>query len=280
MTPIALTALILFSATPSHAITATSCRSAVAKLSEVDYRPFLRELPRSLTVPHTDVELRQLYFVAQAKWAKTFPEDRVFQLVRFIQSEISKKKAKELIKARRLSLVLRSTFYLFANDHTPPPAFDDFVRYFGKMNGKLADGKAKKAADYASRVMGHLVSGDFNANKYDPPLANIESFKTFMAELKTKILKAATTETMSIDDYHDLRKWVRDIKILFDLQHEMEPTPDTKATVRYLELLNTLLGDSKDELKDAEKDADEEVPATVDPDFEILIKELVRRIQI
>lgn len=151
---------------------------------------------------------------------------------------------------------------------------------FGKVKDRLLKDTKKsrrKAAEFAALDLPYLENGSYDPANYPVEIASLSSFRNNFKNIVSEIQQALKEPTLSFKNYHDLRKLVRDLRILYQLKDSLEDTSQSKAMRKYLKFLDSALEDSKDEFQDLKDD--EDFQATLTKELKLIIIDLLARLE-
>lgn len=275
----ALFALLPFS--PSQSFANFGACEDVFSVSSSDSQRQIARLPDHVLLPTSATEVRSLALLANHLFSTGFPAETVLQRSEKIQlgfaSEFSRKEYKQLKEARKLGQVIRSSYYLFSAEHVPPVEFDELMRDFGKMIDR-AKNNNPVAVKFGKKVYRRMSERAWDLDRYPTPDCDVASFHREIDAMTREIQRLMNAPSINIDEYHDLRKKVRDFKILFDLMAQENPSKENRRVSEYFDFLNTELGDTKDDLKDEAKAAQGEYFTQVTVVQRTLIQSFLNRL--
>jgi CHAD domain-containing protein len=227
-------------------------------------------------LPDTKKQFSALLKAAQERYAERVDQNDLKDVLKALSNgdELSGKQVKFLKDARKSALNLRSAIKLLGDDGAKDDLkqFRNFVTELGNLDDRLGDWDLKGKTPGAIRKSADDVLGllDKTATKVTITAKTPEQFAAMQQEQLTWLRDQLSKKKISISDYHDIRKMVRDYKGLFELMQEDDPKPATNAALAKLNDLSKSMGKLKDglEIPVDEKEAANFIkhPTTIDPD--------------
>lgn len=254
---------------------ANACaRRALKRLTEVESLQVLT--PGKIA--STPAEYEQLFRYAENKYTKKIDFKEMEKVVKTIAESGTKKVDKATLTRLREDRILaqrvRASYTLFSLNHAPPRNFHRFVRDYGYLNDALIVGDSKTAKKMALKVLEHLKENNHVTSKFGYQAAEAGSIQTYAAKT-FQDLEAILDKPMTMHQYHDVRKKVRDFKMMYSLLGKHEPHPDFKR-------LGKMSGDISDEMGAIKEDmfrapgADHDSYVTLAPKHREQIREFIR----
>jgi hypothetical protein len=265
---------------PSYA--APKCIEALAKLK---YK-FIRNLPDKIPLPLNKTEIEAVARLGAERFAAVFVAEyiasRMGQMADQSTTEWSKRDIRALVDARKTGQIPRSLHRLLSADGEVPDSFDEFMRQFGKALDHVRHDEPHKAPEHAIIAIKALEIGALEQSLIDPVDLRLRYFKLNLKRTVDRITELTLAKRIRRRDYHELRKRVRDLKVLTSLMAEVSPSADAKAVALTFEDIDDRLGDTKDDLKEIEEEYGnrfdgELITRVADRDREVLIP-LMKRI--
>jgi hypothetical protein len=178
---------------------------------------------------------------------------------------------KKLLKAtRKKALALRSAYRLLTNDRWMPPSFKDFTKDLGELNDEISKWDMKKKPSDALVKLAKKIQKDLAKSKsftrgYES--ASAEGFLAIQRANLENLKRWVNNPRLTVDEYHDIRKSIRDYMYLFDLLNNETPKQEYASVQGFLAVLSKRMGGIKDGLlnnDDGKPHGDE--PTQIDPD--------------
>lgn len=153
-------------------------------------------------------------------------------------------KSPEAIKAfkdnRKFSHIMRSTFYVFDEDHSAPKKLEKYVKPFGKLNDAVVAGDHEAIRKYAKKVL--------EARSDVRPKKIIEQFKTInkaqLAEHFSEVRKNVTSmlgkSVFTPHEYHYIRKQFKEFLVVYSNLDAYMPHPKLAVLDGYITKLGEL----------------------------------------
>ncbi len=194
-------------------------------------------------------ESSKLFATAQKNWQAAFkPTELRATLGGLASGKIQMTDAlkNDLYVIRKSSAIVRASFQLLDQRHHKPKALDRYVKAAGKLNDAINEGHYKKIPDLAKKTL--------KAMKVKAIRAEVKGFvptskKSFNGYLYTSMLfaeKAGSSKAVDAPVFHQLRKEMTNMLVLFDPGAKMSPAM-TKLHDR-LHKIRFSMGDVHDEL--------------------------------
>ena len=225
-----------------------TCSEGFAKIASKDLR-----LPK-FTLPK-DSELFMGFMAdAEKKFSSQVNLKELDRILKKLANNEGLTKADKVFlkEARKSSLTLRSAIKLFGSeetlDHADP--FRRMVKNLGALNDDLEDwdfkGKVPKAirkgADNLRDLLKDgLISGKVVAKSTEEFLEEQREYLAWIGDLLKK-------DSISVEQYHDLRKTVRDYRGMLELFFKVNPSVENKTVLDFLIRLSKRMGTVKDGL--------------------------------
>lgn len=137
----------------------------------------------------------------------------------------------ELKELRGRANKVRTAFYVFDETHEAPEEFRSFVAQFGKLNDAIASKNNKKIKLRAVKTLDAFKEiEEVSLKKSFAPLSE-KKFRSYLETLNGKINLLLEQKTISVEDYHTLRKDLKQIHSSYeailsfnDIAHEESAT--------------------------------------------------------
>lgn len=221
---------------------APSCNLLVAKASDLS---FIVELDKNdpagfLTTSYMNLEIQgQL--------------EESSEIIKRIATEgvqsISAVDRATLKNTRKYTAIVRSAWHIAHQAHEAPKIFEDLVKEFGKLNDYIAEG-LESAAQRQARVVNGIIEDYRTISLIDDmtPSKRAAIYNYFKA-LKSEIQSLLEPEKISIKNYHEVRKSLKEFVTYYLLRSQL--TGASSGDVHqylYLNALNDSLGALNDQL--------------------------------
>jgi hypothetical protein len=157
--------------------------------------------------------------------------------------------AKLELKARRKEAsILRNAFAMLSDGHEPPAAIQAFARDFGRLNDAIENGLSDLVRQYAKDLLKSLDAARITRalDRFEP--AGRSSFERYFKRLLKSIGAQVAADELPVEEFHDLRKELKEIMNLLYLSEQLGSIPERKAAYAFLYDLNTEMGLMHDEL--------------------------------
>lgn len=218
-----------------------------AKIQPTDFDKE-NKLPNVPELQQTNEQIKNNLELTSAYWEETFDLELLHSLISnyLALSADERKDNKELRyqfkQIRKVGLLLKTAFKYF-NSNGEPDYFAQFLKTFGKLNDTFT---RNKGAKFAVKLQAQLESHTFV--NFDLQPTDTHEFNERVTATKTEILHLAEKPTIIIPEYHELRKYVRDIKNLFQILAASDPgNNDLLQSFHYLHRLSSDLGSVHDQ---------------------------------
>lgn len=132
------------------------------------------------------------------------------------------------------------------------------MKIFGKLNDKLGSVKIGQPikgnlAKAAAKLQDYIATHGDDVFSYGYKPSNFTEFKQFNLETIQKIRHYLNTPKLTVDEYHDVRKIMRDYKVFFDLvartgSFEGQSIESFDPLLKNLSWISKKMGDAKDDL--------------------------------
>jgi CHAD domain-containing protein len=204
---------------------------------------------------------------------------------------LSRSEKKRLKQLRKNTLQLRAAYRFFSDDKSAPDQLDEFSFQLGQLNDQIAKWQSgrqsPKAIQKTAQGVRKILDKNRNLFGRQIEIASLPDFVKFNRERLAKIEKVLYDRvdkkiagyTMSVDDYHMVRRRIREFAYFFDmlLDQNGDATLDIMASMTFK--LSYDMGQIKDGLtigKAADKYKNPGArPTQIDPDSRALIEKLI-----
>ena len=166
---------------------------------------------------------QKLYEIACERWNKAYTEiDReIFQTLADGDFRMIDAKLIATLKQQRSEATyMRSAYRLFSSTHAAPEGFSEFVKRFGKLKDQMKHFAWKKL-DYdeikkqAANLLQLMDLYEEEIVSYDFIPANTESFYDFLTSNISYMYDLMERESLTKEEFHDLKKLSRELCTLF-----------------------------------------------------------------
>lgn len=232
-------------------------KDCVIALAKLDAK-MLRLIPSEIALPRRNAELKALVQVGTKEFAEKFYSEFVTEKIIYMASpenqDWEKSEIRALIQARKVGQIPRALYRLLSLEGEVPEGFDEFMRRFGKALDRTRKSQFHKVPPQALKALKHIKLGALEHSLTDPIDVRLKCFRNNLRRTVIRILDLSRAKQITRRDYHELRKKVRDLKILFYLLSKISPTNDSLNLFLILEHIDDRLGDTKDDLKEIEEE--------------------------
>lgn len=171
-------------------------------------------------------ESRRLFGTAVKNWEAAFAPKKLRSTLKGLASgkvTMSDALKQELYVVRKSSAIVRATFQLLDEGHQKPKALDRYVRAAGKLNDAINSGQHEKIPTLAKKTLQamHVEAIRAEVKGFVPTSA-----KSFNGYLYTSMLfaeKASSSKKLKAPVYHQLRKEMTNLLVLFEPGRKMTP---------------------------------------------------------
>jgi hypothetical protein len=266
-----------------------SGKSKTCGLRYADLAHDVKSLPERIKIPSNEGLMGQLLSDAEKRSMSELKLDELKGIVKKLAEggEISGQEQKLLKTTRKSGLVLRSAVKLMGTEDTKDAVkpYRRFVRELGELYDYLEDwdfkGKMPKDMKKAAGELHHLIKEGFEPEKLvgRTQADFLNKQKEVLGWVRDTLAKDKDG-TLTIGEYHELRRNVRDYRVMFELLSDRYPGYDSVATAKYMRELDSAMGKVKDGLgipPDAHKAKNFlDLPSKIDPDSRAKIDEFMR----
>ena len=185
--------------------------------------------------------------------------DEVLDLVALISvrgpADLTDTQKKLILDFRQDTSLLRTAFQLNDQKHESPSQFADFVRDFGKMKDAILINENQIARVQALIILKKYVDLDIYSELDKISYSSKKSTQKYLKKQVKTIRALALRNSISVDEFHDIRKAVREILRYLEIHQEMtqgqeknELNEDTQSLqIKFLKKFNQQLGEICDE---------------------------------
>jgi len=230
------------------------CFVALAKLD----KKLIKLIPDQIQIPKDNSELKELVHIGTLEFVDNFYSEFVTDRISFMTSEdsadLSKRDIRALIEARKIGQIPRSLYRLLSFEGEVPSNFDEFMRRFGKALDRTRKSEFDKVAPHATKALKFIKAGALEHSLTNPIQTRLKSFRRNLKGMVFRILELSESSRITKREYHELRKRVRDLKILFYLVAEMVGSEESLNVYAIFNHIDDRLGDTKDDLKEIEEE--------------------------
>lgn len=191
----------------------------------------------------TDEHREEMFGVAYNAWASAFDPGQLISELR--SPEPTARQRSELKHVRKYGLVLRSAYQMLDERHIAPRKHWKFMKLLGDVNDAYFTPHRAETADRAA----HFVESEYESldgMEFIP--SSQDSFVEYYQNNLERIKEFNNSETLPAEDYHMLRKLLRNYMNLFRLSGMITHNPQTLVLGKYMQRLNDQLGIEQDNL--------------------------------
>lgn len=207
------------------------------------------QLPITLpNLPEADVTALDSLELVHSFWLQNFTVAEMCTILnRYSNLTREERKAnidlrKRLKEVRKVGLLLKSALY-FYNQDGEPKEFAKFMKTLGKLNDTFGN---VTEDIYAPKLLLQLTQHDLLNLTFNP--TDNETYQHRFSEGKNRMRETLEKPDMTIAEYHDLRKDVRNFKSLYQIAAAQQPESHSIAqTFHYLNKLSSDLGKIHDQ---------------------------------
>lgn len=204
--------------------------STVICVPDIDLSQVILKTYVSAKVPVliTQQDSERLFHHALDRWQKVYQtiDKDLLCLVREGNFTILTPEVCSLInKQREEATYMRSAYHLFTSTHQSPKSFHRFVKCFGKLKDAIKHNAKDKIQLYAISLLELMEENEFQEMEFHA--ADETSFYHFIAENLVLVKELLSKDKLSIDEYHHIKKFSRELGTLFQYLSE-----DAKTTGR------------------------------------------------
>lgn len=163
------------------------------------------------------------------------------------------KSKKQKLKEERIAAdVFRTAYRIFSDDHTPPENFSIFVSDFGHLNDAI-EAKDKSQIRKTARLM--LVKLERKHQDISGITFRPASMESILEHSNGRVAQITSSlhKDISLDHYHDIRKWMRDFRRLYTMLNKHNPNVNYPRLAEKAASISDDMGEIKDELLTGKK---------------------------
>lgn len=162
---------------------------------------------------------------------------------------------KLILDFRQDTSLLRTAFQVNGNKHEGPGQFANFVRDFGKMKDAILINETQIARERALVILKKYVDLDIYAELDKVSYSSKKSTQKYLKKQVKTIRALAIRKNITVDEFHDIRKAVREILRYLQIHQEVNQAQinnktdqDTQSVqIKFLKKFNQQLGEICDE---------------------------------
>jgi len=194
------------------------------------------------------------YFrVAELAWSERLNLSLLMEKLKIIVNEgigngTVKQWINEIAELRKLGIILESAYMLFDDSHFCHPEIYDLMRLFGRLRDGID--KKNKRKRKSLRVYQHLETHlSFFQHRLVFNPSSAEGYSNFYHKLLSEVKAYLSQDSLSLIDYHRLRKRIRRLMNAFQLAAVARPEKiEVVGIFQYLHSLDKNMGNYHDEL--------------------------------
>ncbi len=196
--------------------------NTIISIPDIDIAAVALKLYNSIQIPvvfSTDKN-QHLFKKAEKRWHKVYNEIDRSLLEKFSKGEIGEldpKLAEQINQWRNEATYMRSAYHLFSEDHKAPKALKNFVRQFGKLKDVIKHSVIDKIQTESADLLTKIQKYDQTLNTKVVNFSDRPSSLQFFHEATEEIKKLFLQETVSIEEYHKVKKSSRELGVFFEL---------------------------------------------------------------
>jgi CHAD domain-containing protein len=238
-----------FSDVESAARTYVANRARFLRAAPAEPKIASMPLPAEIHVSVNKDTAATLFSLARGDWESGFDGDELRAIADAAQTRpLTAAERARLKTVRKHASILRSAFQLLGDTHVAPKQLHEFVRDFGKLNDALESGVDSAVAPAARQFEATLdPDGLERAIKQFAP-ASRASFDAHVKELFDEVATLARKPTLPAEQFHELRKQMKEMLTVLQLLERSEPYEDTRLAYEYLFELNEEMGALHDDV--------------------------------
>ena len=160
---------------------------------------------------------------------------------------VTKQQETRLKNWRRKASELRSAWKLFDRDHEVPKDFATFVWAFGKLNDAIENDLPDMGIEYVAKILNGATFADLASRVQTFRAAEPKTVLGKVIENLRKVDLIMQGETVTVSEFHDVRKLMKDIMNFYKLRSATRLSAEVYATADWLHRLNKKLGDLHDD---------------------------------
>ena len=243
-------------------------------------------LPKSVSISNQESFYRELFESAHFDLIKLNPNEtqRVLSAIKDHKlAKVSRGDFRFLKEMRRGLIRLRSAYRLFSSEGAAPEEFDQLTTSLGVLNDQIwawsVGRESTRTVEKTAKSVLNMIKRA--AKLYDQEIKSI-SMSEFIRSNRSKlgrIESAITGKELSVDEYHWLRRRIREYAILFQLQSAKTSDPADDLMANMLSNLSLRMGKFKDGLMRSKiasqfKNPGDQ-PTRIDPESRKLIEKFI-----
>lgn len=176
---------------------------------------------------------------------------------------------------------LRFAYVMFARAHDYPPALHRITRVMGHLQDALKHGRRGQAAARALQLRLLATPGSFarivrEMDRFRP--SDRASFRAYVDREMDTVRATLASPLVTARRFHETRKVVSRLVAMFDCVDTIEPSPEHRATVRYLGTINGLMGGLHDDMIARRMNGTQDYDAATFP-LAVAVAERLRRLE-
>jgi len=181
----------------------------------------------------TKKQSKKFFKLAAERVTERASFDEIMELVALIASPTARELTiaqKDLIlNFRQDTSFLRTAFQLNREKHDSPNKFGNFVRDFGKMKDALLINDRQIASRLAQDISDKYIDMDIYAQLDKVSYSGKKSTQKYLKKQIKTIRSLAVRKNIVVDEFHDIRKAVREILRYLQLHQELAQSTQNKA---------------------------------------------------
>lgn len=192
----------------------------IVSVPDLDIASIALKLYRGVQVPITleKNRIERLFQHAHEHWIKTLNSIDINLLSALAEgnlTHLTDETINQLNRQREEATYMRSAYHLFSKNHRSPKSFYAFVRHFGQLKDAIRYGVKNKIQSEAATVLQMLQKQSSMLRRKDIPLAEGVSTRKFLTDRIAIVKDLLACESLSADDFHTVKKWSRELGVLF-----------------------------------------------------------------
>jgi hypothetical protein len=171
-------------------------------------------------------ESSRLFGAAVKNWNAAFQPKKIRATLKALakgQLAMSPELKQELYVVRKSSAIVRATFQLLDEGHQKPKSLDRYVRAAGKLNDAINSGQHKKIPALAKKTLQAMQVEAIRAEVKGFVPTSAESFQGYLYTSMLFAEKASSAKKLKAPVYHQLRKEMTNLLVLFEPGRKMSP---------------------------------------------------------
>ncbi len=200
-------------------------RYTVICVPDLDLASVALKLYRGVQVPLIleKERIKRLFQRAQDAWIKTLDSidlDFLAALASGDLAGLTPERVQDLNRQREEAAYMRSACHLFLEEHEAPKHFHTLVKRFGRLKDAIRHGVAERIQPEAAAVFRMLQTPSYVLREGAFRLAEGNSIAIFLTARIAAVRELLAYESLSADDFHTVKKWSRELAVLFNLLAE------------------------------------------------------------